>query len=67
MVFDIEKTIMGYLYNIFYQRHVPVSYPSLKKRCNGSVVEHFFERLGYRIVIVAFVTLVGAGIKSMKK
>lgn len=58
---------MGYLYNIFYQRQVPVSYPSLKKRCNGSVVEHFFKRLGYRILIIAVISIVGAGFKSIKK
>ena len=38
-----------------------------RQSSNGSVVEHFFEKLGYRILIVAFVSIVGAGIKSMKK
>jgi hypothetical protein len=55
VVFDFEKTINGYLYNIFYQRHVPVSYPSLKKR------------LGYRILIIAVISIVGAVFKSIKK
>ena len=34
---------------------------------NGSVVEHFFERLGYRILIIAVISIVGAGFKSIKK